>query len=38
MTRNLEKVLDADPEFFTPARLATVTEQEIREKVFDNNS
>ena len=37
MTRNLEKVLDADPEWFTPARLARVSEEEIREKVFASN-
>ena len=38
MTRNLEKILDADPDFFTPARLALVTEDEIRAKVFDSNA
>lgn len=38
MTRNLEKILKADPEFFTLPRLAVVTEQEIREKVFDGNT
>ena len=37
MTRNLEKVLDSEPDFFTPIKLATVTEQEIRKKVFNNN-
>ena len=37
MTRNLEKILDSDPEWFTPARLATVTEHEIRDKVFASN-
>ena len=37
MTRNLEKVLDSEPNFFTPIKLATVTEQEIRKKVFNNN-
>ena len=37
MTRNLEKVLDTDPDFFTAERLAEVTESEIREKVFDGN-
>ena len=26
MTRNLEKVLDSEPNFFTPIKLATVTE------------
>ena len=38
MTRNLEKLLDSEPAFFTPLRLATVTESEIRRKVFNNNS
>ena len=37
MTGNLDKVFCSDPEFFTPARLAVVTEQEIREKVFNGN-
>ena len=37
MTRNLEKILDSDPDFFTPQRLAAVTEEQIRELVFDNN-
>ena len=37
MTRNLEKILNEDPEWFTPARLAVVTEEEIRAKVFANN-
>lgn len=37
MTRNLEKILDSDPGFFTPARLATVTEQQVRELVFAGN-
>lgn len=38
MTRNLEKILDSEPEFFTPARLATVTEAEIRQRVFAGNT
>ena len=37
MTRSLETVLVSEPGFFTPLRLATVTEQEIRKKVFNNN-
>lgn len=37
MTRNLEKILNADPDFFTPTRLAQVTEEEIRQKVYDGN-
>ena len=37
MTRNLEKLLDTDPEFFTPLRLSEATEDFIREKVYDGN-
>ena len=37
ITKNLEKVLDNDPDFFTPARLKTVTEDEIRARVYDGN-
>ena len=37
MTRNLEKIIDTDPEFFTAERLARVTEDEIRQNVFDGN-
>lgn len=37
MTRNIEKILDSEPSFFTPLRLATVTEGEIRRRVFNNN-
>jgi hypothetical protein len=29
MTRNLEKILDADPLFFTPSRMAVVTPEEL---------
>lgn len=36
MTRNLEKILIHDPDFFTCARLKTVTEQNLREEVFAN--
>lgn len=38
ITKNLEKVLDTEPEFFSLERLSQVTEQEIREKVFDGNT
>ena len=38
ITKNLEKVLDSEPEFFTIDRLTQVTEQEIRTKVFDDNA
>ena len=34
MTRNLEKILDSDPLFFTAQRLATVTEQQVRDLIF----
>lgn len=34
MTRNLEKILINDPEFFTCARLKSVTKQNLREMVF----
>lgn len=37
MTRNLEKLMDSDPGFFTPQRLSVVTEAEIRDKVFASN-
>lgn len=37
MTRNLEKVLDSDPDFFTVPRLASVTEAQIRELIFAGN-
>lgn len=29
MTRNLEKILDNDPQFFTPSRLGKVTAQQL---------
>ena len=32
--RNLEKLLNEDPEFFTPERLAVVTEDFVRDKIF----
>ena len=35
MTRNLEKLLIKDPEFFTCARLSQVTESFLREHVFN---
>jgi len=38
MTRNLEKLLDEDPEFFTPKRLAIVEESLIKEKIFDGRN
>jgi len=38
MTRNLEKVLIKDPEFFTCDRLIDVTEEWLREHVYENNS
>lgn len=38
MTRNLEKVLINDPQFFTCDRLIEVTEDWLREHVFANNS
>jgi len=34
MTRNLEKVLIQDPDFFTCARLRNVTEADLRKYVF----
>lgn len=34
MTRNLEKILDEDPLFFTAQRLATVTEEAVRDTIF----
>ena len=34
MTRNLEKILDSDPLFFTAQRLSTVTEQQVRDLIF----
>jgi hypothetical protein len=35
MTRNLEKILISDPQFFTVDRLLEVTEPFLREKVFN---
>lgn len=37
MTRNLEKQLIKNPDFFTASRLATVTEAQLREHVFQTN-
>ena len=37
MTRNLEKVLISDPEFFTCSRLVDLSEQELRARVFNDN-
>lgn len=37
MTRNLEKVLKADPDFFTCQRLLAVSEQDLRTKVFNTD-
>jgi len=34
MTRNLEKILNEDPEFFTPNHLAQVTEADLQTRVF----
>ena len=34
MTRNLEKILDTDPLFFTAHRLATVTHEQVRDLIF----
>ena len=36
MANNLATILDEDPEFFTPARLAAVTEQEIRQRIYNS--
>jgi len=36
MANNLATILDDDPEFFTPARLAAVTEQEIRQRIYNS--
>ena len=35
--RNLEKLLDSDPNFFTPSRLSEVTEEFVRDKIFSGN-
>lgn len=35
MTRNLEFVLDNDPDFFTPHRFATVKASELQIRVFE---
>ena len=37
MAKNLASILDSDPEFFTAARLATVTEQVIRDRIYNSN-
>ena len=37
MARNLEKMLDTNPDFFTPNCLAKVQEEYLREHIFDGN-
>ena len=37
MARNLEKMLDTNPDFFTPNCLAEVQEEYLREHIFDGN-